>query len=566
MSENGQGKRAVLYARVSSDDRGKDGRNLAGQLEMGREYAERKGWRVVAELAEDERGASGADFDLPQLTRAMDMAAAGEFDVLVVRELDRLARGLAKQLVVEERLKGHGVKIEYVLGEYPDSPEGNLMKNVRGVVAEYERLKIIERSLRGRRNKARGGKWPCDGHPPYGYDKVGEASDAYLAINETEAETVQRIYDLYIGRNGSEPMNFQSIAAVLTAEGVPPPNRGIGQDPEQVSELWHRGTVRRIVNHRRNIGEFSYGDIEVPLPELALIDEETFEEAQERMAQSRARAVTKRKYEYLLAGYVRCSCGMGMSGKPMQRGKYLYYCCNSKTNKRHADSCDERMININDADPLVWDWLKSKVMEPEELDRTLRAMMAQRESDLQETRDELAIVDGLIADVEGSMRNLAGALAKATDEIAVDALQSEMRMAEKKRSSLTVRQNSLKAQIEQGQLTEADIARVGELAEEIRRKMDNPPMERRRELLHALGVQVELRWKDGVRGLECICSLEVEQAHRSDGISTQNGTSNGTPKRTWLPLKSVGQKLSSTKGPLQNTYSVVVFREWLPLE
>ena len=59
-------KRAVLYARVSGDDRGSDGRNLAGQLDMCREHAERQIWRIVAELAEDDRGASSALFELPQ--------------------------------------------------------------------------------------------------------------------------------------------------------------------------------------------------------------------------------------------------------------------------------------------------------------------------------------------------------------------------------------------------------------------------------------------------------------------------------------------------------------------
>ena len=124
-------KRAVLYARVSGDDRGKEGRNLAGQLEMGRKYAEEHGYTVVAELPEDDRGASGAVLDLPQLNRAREMAAGSEFDVLVVREMDRLSRALAKQLFVEQELKRSGVTIEYVLGEYPDTPEGGLMKHIK---------------------------------------------------------------------------------------------------------------------------------------------------------------------------------------------------------------------------------------------------------------------------------------------------------------------------------------------------------------------------------------------------------------------------------------------------
>ena len=146
-------KRAVLYARVSSDDRGKDGRNLAGQLDMCREYAHEHGWHVVADLAEDDRGASGASFDLPQLDRVREMAHDGGFDVLVVREIDRLSRSLAKQLIVEEELKRNGVEIAYVLADYDDTPEGRLMKHVRATVAEYEREKIKERMVRGRRLK-----------------------------------------------------------------------------------------------------------------------------------------------------------------------------------------------------------------------------------------------------------------------------------------------------------------------------------------------------------------------------------------------------------------------------
>ena len=123
--------RVVLYARVSSDDSRKDGRNLAGQLDMGQEYAQKHGYTAIAELAEDDRGASGAAFELPQLNRIREMAGNHEIDVLVVREIDRLSRNLVKQLLVEEELKRAGVRIEYVLGEYPDNPEGNLMKHVR---------------------------------------------------------------------------------------------------------------------------------------------------------------------------------------------------------------------------------------------------------------------------------------------------------------------------------------------------------------------------------------------------------------------------------------------------
>lgn len=84
-------KRALTYARVSYDDRKNEARNLEGQSEDGRAYVKEKGYRIVAELAEDDRGASGADWDLPKLNQALDMARAGEFDVFVTRELDLCA-------------------------------------------------------------------------------------------------------------------------------------------------------------------------------------------------------------------------------------------------------------------------------------------------------------------------------------------------------------------------------------------------------------------------------------------------------------------------------------------
>jgi len=126
-----------------------------------------KGWQVVAELADD--GVSGAAWDAPALNEALELAAGGAFDVLVCRELDRLARGLAKQLVLEGEFARSGVQISYVLGDYADTPEGALMKNIRGVINEYERLKIGERMTRGKRRKVREGNVVTNGHPPFGY-------------------------------------------------------------------------------------------------------------------------------------------------------------------------------------------------------------------------------------------------------------------------------------------------------------------------------------------------------------------------------------------------------------
>ena len=192
--------RAVTYARVSGDDRVKDGRNLSGQLDICREHALKKGYMIVAELSEDDRGASGVSFELPALNQALEMAKNGEFDVLVVREIDRFARSLAKQLIIEQEFRRYGVQIEYVMGEYPDTPEGSLNKNIKAVIAEYERLKINERMIRGRRQKIKAGNVIIHGKPPYGYRLEEIDGKSKLVVNEDEAQIVKMIYHMYLAR------------------------------------------------------------------------------------------------------------------------------------------------------------------------------------------------------------------------------------------------------------------------------------------------------------------------------------------------------------------------------
>jgi len=482
-------KRAILYARVSSDDSGKDGRNLAGQLDMCRDYAERQGWQVVAELAEDERGVSGARMDAPQLNHALDIARAGGFDILIARELDRLARGLAKQLIVEEEFRRHGVTLDYVLGDYADTPEGNLMKNVRAVVAEYERLKIVERSTRGRRQKAQKGQWPGDGHAGYGYCKVGKGKEARLAIDETEAAIVRRIFKLYIGENG-KPLPLQTIAALLTAEGVPPPNRGGGT--AHPGNGWHRATIRRLLQHSRFIGEFHYGDLLVPLPELAIVDRATFEAAQARRDMSRATSVNVRKYDFLLSGHIRCTCGVRMSGNPQQGGRFLCYECGRLANARHLSSCRELSIRADVVDPLVWGWIHARLLDTEELERGLKRLDEQRERDTQPQQERLALIDDLIAKAERKVKRLSAAFAAESDDIIATAYQTDLKAAAREREVLAIERQELVVMMTAGRLSVSDRQMVLRAAEDIRRKLGTLSFEQKRALLNLLDVRVEL--------------------------------------------------------------------------
>jgi site-specific DNA recombinase len=253
-------KRAVLYARVSGDDPHREDPNLRSQLDMCRERAENQGWQVVAELSEDDRGAKSAAFELPQLDRVREMARNHECDVLVVRELDRLSRSLAKQLFVEEELKRCGVEIEYVLDQYADTPEGSLMKNVKASVAEYERLRVTERVVRGRQLKVRSGSVLVQQRPPYGYRVIETNGKWVLEVNEDEARIVRMVFDWYtVGDGSGGHLDMRRIQARLTEMRVPTlvdlrnpgvKKRGLGE--------WGVSSVQKMLSNETYVGTWHY--------------------------------------------------------------------------------------------------------------------------------------------------------------------------------------------------------------------------------------------------------------------------------------------------------------------
>lgn len=250
-------KRAVLYARVSRDDTRQDGRNLDGQIEMGQAYATKRGYTIIAELKEDDKGASGADINLPKLNEVREMAHNGQLDVLIVREIDRLSRSLAKQLIIEQELKREGVEIEYVLGEYPNPPEGNFMRHIRATVAEYEREKITERTNRGRYSKVKAGSVFVSGNAPYGYRLVQDKNQQLLEINETDAIVVKQIFEWYLSG-----LSTRKIAERLSTMDIPTyaDSRPLPTDQlkkKRAVGAWSRGTIFHLLKNETYAGELA---------------------------------------------------------------------------------------------------------------------------------------------------------------------------------------------------------------------------------------------------------------------------------------------------------------------
>ncbi|MBM4422617.1 MAG: recombinase family protein [Chloroflexi bacterium] len=177
-------KRAVIYARVSTDEQAEHGYSRESQVEACRTYAAGNGLTVVAELREDY---SGAKLDRPELDRLREMIRRREIEAVIVFSPDRLTRNLAHSLILREELQRAGIELHYCnRGKSENTPESRMTENIEAVFGDYWREKIIESSRRGRLSKAANGKWPCDGHAAYGYRKEGKGRDARLVVHEAE--------------------------------------------------------------------------------------------------------------------------------------------------------------------------------------------------------------------------------------------------------------------------------------------------------------------------------------------------------------------------------------------
>ena len=531
-------KRAVLYARVSGDDRGKEGRNLAGQLEMGREYAQEHGYQVVTELAEDDKGASGAEIDLPQLSRARDMAAAGEFDVLVVRELDRLSRNLAKQLIVEQELQQAGVAIEYVLGEYPDTPEGRLNKHIKATVAEYEREKIRERTVRAKRRKAADGHVITHSRPPYGYRQAEVDGKQTLVIHEPEARTVRLIYQWYTaGDMKNPPVSMRGIAKQLTQMGIPTwqdihkmggKKRGYGE--------WRPAVVGHLLSNETYAGVWYYGRrnsrarkdnlhehwIAVDVP--GIVPRETWEAAQKRKIRNGRMSKRNTQREYLVGRRVCCGeCGSSMYGRSTTVGgkTYLYYRCNAYKGHIANVTCDMLSFRVDQVDTVAWDWVRSFLTDPAALAEGLKAEQAEREEANEPLRDRLAVVDDLLAD---NRRQLGRALdLYLSGDFPKEMLTERKARLEKTVSALGRERVGLAAQLEAQTLTSEQVQTITEFAQQVARGLEtaDQDFEARRRVVDMLDVRATLAVENGVKVMYVRCMLG------DDTLSIASRTSRG---------------------------------------
>jgi len=192
----------ALYARVSSEQQA-EAQTIASQGAALRERVAAEGLTVPGAMQFLDEGYSGATLVRPALERLRDVVAARAVDRLYVHSPDRLARKYAYQVLLVDELRRAGVEVIFLNRAIGQSPEDDLLLQGQGMIAEYERAKIIERHRRGKRHAARSGVVHVLSGAPYGYRYVTKyegGGQARYELVPDEAQVVRHIFD-WVGRD-----------------------------------------------------------------------------------------------------------------------------------------------------------------------------------------------------------------------------------------------------------------------------------------------------------------------------------------------------------------------------
>src|SRR5256884_1192815 len=189
---------AAIYARVSSD-RQKENHTIASQTATLIQHAETQGYAVPSEWVFQDEGYSGASLVRPGLEALRDLVAQGHIEAVLVYSPDRLSRKYAYQILLAEEFNRQGVELVFLKAPCGATPEDQLVVQFQGMIAEYERAQIIERSRRGKRHKAQQGVVNVLCGAPYGYRymKKTDTSAAYYEVLESQAAVVRMVFEMY---------------------------------------------------------------------------------------------------------------------------------------------------------------------------------------------------------------------------------------------------------------------------------------------------------------------------------------------------------------------------------
>ncbi len=389
-------KLIAIYARVSTAKQEEE-ETIDNQLMVLHEFAEKNGYVIVKEYMDE--GWSGMVLERPGLDQLRQDAREKKWEAVLIYDPDRLARrGFYQELVMDE-LSEIGIETLFVTVPPMRNDEDRVLQGMRGVFAEYERMKIKERFRLGKLRKVK------EGHiltteAPYGYNyiKRQDKTHGYYEINEEEAKVVRMIF-------------VWAAYDKLTIRGIVKKLQELGIYPRKSNRaVWNTSTLGHLLRNKTYIGEAHWGKSYAVVPERpintekyrkvkktsrksrpeeewhmiptpVIIDKELFESAERQRKENFELSNRNRKNDYLLAGKIWCNCGDRRCGEGQQGGKHLYYRCTGRVHSFPLPAaCIEGGINARIADEQVWNKITELMSSPKLLREQAERWMNNQQS------------------------------------------------------------------------------------------------------------------------------------------------------------------------------------------
>lgn len=419
--------RAAYYARVSTQKQAEETTIQSQRQELiARIEHDQLRLDPAFEFCDD--GYSGSELLRPALEDLRDKVAGSLIDRLYVHSPDRLARRFAHQVLLLEEFSKHDCEVVFLNHQgLPDSPEANLLLQMQGMIAEYEREKILERTRRGRRYSAAAGNVSVFGGAPYGYRYISKSQGAGTArweIDLQESEVVRLMFDCVACRE----MSLAAVCRELKRRGVV--TRHGGAD-------WHTATVRGILINPAYCGQAKFGrtrlqprkpgkrakrgDPAVPrqskvpvatdpqeqvtITVPAIVSTAVFEQVGKQMEENRRR---QREHhdgaKYLLSGLTICgACGSAYCSQRVSGSLFYYRCIGADKHRRRGNAlCENRSVNGRRFEELVWTQLCQLLRDPQRL----KSELARRRQETSPTPSQLAQAQRRLKDLDGRIDRL----------------------------------------------------------------------------------------------------------------------------------------------------------------
>jgi site-specific DNA recombinase len=382
--------RVAVYLRVSTGRQAEHDLSIPDQRSQTRAWVAQRGLTVVAEYIEP--GASATDDRRPEFQSMIERACDGEnaFDIIVVHSFSRFFRDAFGLEFYVRKLAKHGVRLVSITQELGDDPAQVMMRQVIALFDEYQSRENAKHVLRSMKENARQGYWNGS-RPPFGYRAVeverrGSRIKKRLKVDSVEAETVQRIFGLFLeGDGGSGPMGVKAIAVWINDHGYRTRGGarwGIGSIHTLLTHPVYAGRMRFNTSEartRRRKRESEHVFATVP----AIIEPTVFEKVQALLKARNPKVTPPRVVTgpILLTGLAICAACRGAmtlrTGTSKTGRVHRYYACSSRA-RQGKTACRGRAIRMDKLDTLVTTHLIKRLFHRDRLADMLASLASRR--------------------------------------------------------------------------------------------------------------------------------------------------------------------------------------------